>query len=363
MATNSKPKPCNRNGRLPAGRSFFIFQFNRKSTIVLIKTSFRPAWWLNNGHLQTIYPAFLRRPSPPVAITRERLETPDHDFIDVDCCGEGRQPIIILLHGLTGSSRSGYIKSLQRILLQQGFRSVALNFRGCSGESNNSARCYHSGETQDIDFLYRTLRRREPDTPLAAVGFSLGGNVLLKWLGEQGADLSLFAAVAVSVPLVLGACASKLDTGFSKLYRASLLRELKAYIKLKLRHLHRIGNLPEAEKIEQLGDLSGIHSFWQYDDRVVAKLHGFKDVHDYYLRSSSRQFLKRIAVPTLLIQAIDDPFMTEAVLPTVDELSSHVYLEVTGGGGHVGFIHGNIPFRPRYWLDQRIPEFIREQLP
>jgi predicted alpha/beta-fold hydrolase len=343
-------------------RRLYYLPINQKLNSVLIKTSFRPAWWLNNGHLQTIYPAFLRQPSSPVPITRERLETPDHDFIDIDYCGKGRQPIVILLHGLTGSSQSGYIKSLQRILLKQGFRSVALNFRGCSGESNNLARCYHSGETEDIHFLYQTLRRREPDTPLAAVGFSLGGNVLLKWLGEQGSQLSLFAAVAVSVPLVLSTCASKLDTGFSKIYRESLLRELKTYIKLKLRHLHKIGNRPEAEKIEQLGDLSGINSFWQYDDRVVARLHGFKDVHDYYLRSSSRQYLKKIAVPTLLIQAIDDPFMTEAVLPATDELSPHVYLEVTRGGGHVGFIHGNIPFRPRYWLDVRIPEFIREQL-
>ncbi|MGZ8213468.1 MAG: hydrolase [Methylosarcina sp.] len=329
---------------------------------MLVKTNFRPAWWLKSGHLQTIYPAFLRRAPNTISIKRERLKTPDNDFIDIDCCGEDQQPIVILLHGLTGNSQSGYIRSLQRTLLSRGFRSVALNFRGCSGESNNLARCYHSGETEDLHFLYQTLRQREPHTPLAAVGFSLGGNVLLKWLGEHGRGLSLFAAVAVSVPLVLGACASKLDTGFSKIYRESLLRELKTYIKLKLRHLHKIGNLSEAEKIEQLGDLSKIKSFWQYDDRVVAKLHGFKDVHDYYLRSSSRQFLKNITVPTLLIQASDDPFMTEAVLPGIDELSPRVHLEITQGGGHVGFIHGNIPFKPRYWLDQRIPEFLGEHL-
>lgn len=288
--------------------------------------------------------------------------TPDHDFLDIDCCGEGELPLIVLLHGLTGSSQSGYIKSLQHTLLKQGFRSVALNFRGCSGESNNLARSYHSGETEDTYFLYQTLRQREPTTPIAVVGFSLGGNVLLKWLGEQGNKLSLFAAVAVSVPLVLGTCATKLDYGFSKIYRESLLRELKNYINQKLQHLQRIGNLREAKKIEQLGDLSSVKSFWQYDDRVVAKLHGFKDVHDYYLRSSSRQFLKKIEVPTLLIQAIDDPFMTEAVLPGADELSPSVYLEITQGGGHVGFIGGNTPFKPRYWLDQRIPEFLKEHL-
>ncbi|MGR9085488.1 MAG: hydrolase [Gammaproteobacteria bacterium] len=329
---------------------------------MFIKTAFRPAWWLKNSHLQTIYPALLRRPASCAPIRRERLSTPDDDFLDIDWCGDGELPLIVLLHGLTGSSESGYIASLQPVLRAEGFRSVALNFRGCSGESNNSARCYHSGETGDIHFLYQTLREREPATPIAVVGFSLGGNVLLKWLGERGSQLSLFAAVAVSVPLVLGVCATKLDNGLSKIYRASLLRDLKKYIRHKHRHLERIGKVPEAKKIERLGNLSDIRSFWQYDDRVVAKLHGFNDVHDYYLRSSSRSFLKHIAVPTLVIQAVDDPFMTEAVLPAADELSPAVYFEITRGGGHVGFIDGIIPFKPSYWLNRRIPEFLKEQL-
>ena len=304
----------------------------------------------------------MRKTPPPHGLRRERLITPDNDFIDIDWYGEGKQPLIILLHGLTGSSQSGYIKGLQLTLLAQGFRSVALNFRGCSGEYNHSARCYHSGETEDIHFLYQTLRQREPDTPFAAVGFSLGGNVLLKWLGEQGSKLSLFAAVAVSVPLVLSTCATKLDKGFSKLYRGNLLRELKHYVRAKHRHLEKLGKLQEARKIEQLGDLSHIESFWQYDDRVVARLHGFKNVQDYYQRSSSRQFLKSIAIPTLLIQSLDDPFMTEDVLPERDELTSSILLEVTQGGGHVGFVAGENPFKPEYWLEQRIPEFLATNL-
>ncbi len=329
---------------------------------MLIKTTFKPAWWLNNAHLQTLYPALMRKTSSPPGLRRERLITPDNDFIDVDWCGAGIQPLIILLHGLTGSSQSGYIKGLQRTLLTQGFRSVALNFRGCSGEYNHSARCYHSGETEDIHFLYQTLRHREPDTPFAAVGFSLGGNVLLKWMGEQGSKLSLFAAVAVSVPLVLSTCATKLDKGFSKMYRGNLLRELKHYVRAKQRHLEKVGKLIEASKIEQLGDLSRIKSFWQYDDRVVARLHGFKNVQDYYQRSSSRQFLKSITIPTLVVQAIDDPFMTQEVLPDLNELSSSIHLEITQGGGHVGFIAGYMPFKPEYWLEQRIPEFLNQQL-
>lgn len=321
---------------------------------------FHAAWWLNNPHLQTIYPALLRKPSP-LQRRRERLSTPDGDFIDLDWYGEDRRRLVILLHGLSGSSRSGYIQGLQQALLVGGFASVALNFRGCGGEPNRLARCYHSGDTEDIQFLYRTLRQRLPETALAAVGFSLGGNVLLKWLGEQGDKVRLFAAVAVSVPLVLSACASKLDRGFSRVYRDRLLSELKHYIRLKQRSLAGLGLAEEADKLRRLGDLAPITSFWQYDERVVAALHGFRDAEDYYRRSSSRPFLKAIRVPTLLIQADDDPFMTEAVLPSASELAAGVSLEVVRGGGHVGFVGGGNPFRPQYWLEQRIPAFLTSQ--
>ncbi|MGR9052496.1 MAG: hydrolase [Gammaproteobacteria bacterium] len=326
-------------------------------------SDFKPAWWLNNPHLQTLYPALLRRVPLPPCRRRERLATPDGDFLVLDWCGEGDAPLVMMLHGLAGCSRSGYMKGLQAALWSSGLRTVAMNFRGCTGESNRLARCYHSGETEDIDFAYRTLHRREPGTPVAAVGFSLGGNVLLKWLGEQGPRLPLFAAVAVSVPLLLNVCADKMDRGFSKIYRRHLLNCLKRYMQVKQRFLEDSGNVSEAEKIGRLGDLSAIESFWQYDDRVVAKLHGFKDVHDYYRRSSSRQFLAGIKVPTLLIQADDDPFMTKAVLPERGELSPSVRLEVTRGGGHVGFVTGATPFRPQYWLERRIPAFLLEHLP
>jgi len=325
------------------------------------RTSFKPAWWLKNAHLQTIFPALFRQSVILKESWRERLVTPDNDFIDLDWCGEGEQPLVILLHGLTGSSESGYINGLQKILLEQGYRSVVLNFRGCSGESNNLARCYHSGDTDDIDFLYKTLRQREPDTKIAVIGFSLGGNVVLKWLGEQADQLSLFAAIAVSVPLVLSTCATKLDAGFSRFYRGNLIRDLKVYISAKASHLQRIGQTKEAEKIYQLGDLSDIQSFWQYDDQVVAKLHGFKSAEHYYQQSSSRYYLKAIAIPTLLIQAVDDPFITAEVIPDKKELSEQITMEITQGGGHVGFVTGVAPFKPRYWLEQRIPEFLHLQ--
>jgi predicted alpha/beta-fold hydrolase len=324
---------------------------------LLINTSFKPAWWLKSPHLQTLYPALIRK-TQALVLRRERLFTQDNDFIDLDWYGEDHQPLVILLHGLSGSSKSSYIVGLQQALSNYGFRSVVLNFRGCSGEYNNTARCYHSGETQDIQFLYQTLREREPATPIAVIGFSLGGNVLLKWLGEQGNKLSLFAAVAISVPFILSACATKLDDGFSKVYRNHLLGELKQYIREKRRYLLEINQLDEASKLTQLGDLSNINSFWQYDERVVAQLYGFKNNLEYYQRSSSRQFLKHITVPTLLIQASDDPFMTKSAIPGKDELSSSIILELSNEGGHVGFVMGNNPFKPSYWLEQRIPEFL-----
>lgn len=323
---------------------------------------FKPAWWLKNCHVQTLFSALFRHVPTP-ELQRERLVTPDGDFLDIDWCAANTDsPIVILLHGLSGSSKSVYIKGLQHALQKNNFRSVALNFRGCSGTYNNTSRCYHSGETSDLDFLYHTLREREPDTHFSVVGFSLGANVLLKWLGEKGNSIHLSSAVAVSTPFVLSICATKLDNGFSKLYRANLLRELKTYMNDKYLHLKKQGYCSEAEKIKECGDLSKITSFWEYDDRVVAKLYGFKNAHDFYAQSSSRKFLKAITVPTLLIQAQDDPFMTVDVVPNTSELPSCVKLELTQNGGHVGFIAGKNPLRPIYWLEERIVAFLSASL-
>lgn len=327
----------------------------------LAHCQFKSAWWLHNPHLQTLYPALLRK-KHGLNRQRERLLTPDGDFLDLDWHGDDKRIIVILLHGLSGSSQSGYILGLQHSLKQQGLSSVALNFRGCSGEPNRLARCYHSGETEDIHFVYQTLQQRYPQAAFAAVGFSIGGNVLLKWLGEQGNKLNLFAAVAICVPLILADCATKLDHGFSRVYRHQLLKELKDHIEHKKHHLESIGRTDEANKLRQLGDLSTIRSFWQYDDRVVAPLHGFRDVHDYYGRSSSRQFLPAIQIPTLLIQAEDDPFMPKTVLPEASELPPQVMMEIYTGGGHVGFVSGHRFCGIDYWLDTRIPAFLHERI-
>ncbi len=322
---------------------------------------FRPAWWLRSPHLQTLWAAQSRRP-PSAARRRERLATPDEDFLDLDWRGEGTGPLVLLVHGLTGSSRSPYILGMEEALQRKGFRTVAFNFRGCSGSMNNTSRCYHSGETGDIGFVYRHLRTREPGVPIGVVGFSLGGNVILKWLGEMSWRADLFAAAAVSVPMLLHLCASRMDQGWSRVYRDRLLRELKDYIARKRNHLHNIGRVIEARRVEGLGDLSTIRSFWDYDRCVVAGLYDFRDAEDYYRRSSSRQFLRSVRVPTLIVQAADDPFMTDGVIPGPDELSEAVRLDVAPAGGHVGFIAGMWPIHPRFWLEERIPEFMEEHL-
>jgi uncharacterized protein len=322
----------------------------------LCNLSFEAAWWIRNPNMQTIVPAF-RRIRPP-ARYRTTLQTPDNDFLDLDW-GTGRHnELVILLHGLTGSSSSVYVLGLQNALTRAGFRTVALNFRGCSGRPNNRANAYHSGETGDLDTVYRHIRRAEPDTPIAAVGFSLGGNVLLKWLGEKGKTLDLFGAVAVSVPFELSQCADRMDRGFSRLYRNLILNDLNRYMKAKYRHLEALGLHDEAGKIAAMGDLSGVRSFWDYDDRVVAPLYGFRDVQDYYERCSSRQFLKAITVPTLLLQSLDDPFLIPEIVPDRSELPAQVDLEVSARGGHVGFVSGSIPWKPRYWLEDKIPSYL-----
>ncbi|NBV76035.1 MAG: hydrolase [Methylococcaceae bacterium] len=326
-------------------------------------STFKPAWWLPNGHWQTVYPALFRRTAPEILRQRQRLQLDDGDFIDLDFYGKSHQPLVLMLHGLAGNSHSGYILGLQSHLNQQGWSSVVMNYRGCSGEVNRLARAYHAGESDDLQHVFSYLQQRYPDRQLAVVGFSLGGNILLKWLGEGRTINGLSAAVAVSVPLQLDACATRLDTGFSRLYREYLLVDLKRYMQDKYTGLISLGLALEAEKIMALGDLRKIHSFWEYDDQVVAKLHGFANVEAYYQQASARQYLHAIQHPCLIVQAADDPFMTAAVIPSADELSPSIEFELSEHGGHVGFIAGHVPGCPEYWLEQRISAFLRCHLP
>ncbi len=311
-------------------------------------SDFRAPWWLKSAHLQTMFATLLRR-GPALALRRERLELDDGDFLDLDWTPGADGPVVLVLHGLEGSSDSPYARGMLGIVHAHGWRGVVMHFRGCSGEPNRLPRTYHSGDTRDLADVVATLRARTDVPALAAVGYSIGGNVLLKWLGERGAGAPLEAAVAVSVPYSLSSAADRLARGLSRIYQRRLIGELRA----KLHRKFSAGNSPI-----DLRRVDTSRNFWEFDDRVTAPLHGFDDVHDYYTRSSSRQYLRNIAIPTLMLHAKDDPFMSPQVLPSRDELSASTELEVSTHGGHVGFVHGSLPWRPRYWLEERIPAFL-----
>lgn len=318
---------------------------------MITESLFKPWRPLRNPHLQTLFASQVRR-SPPLAPRRERIELPDGDFIDADWVGEGTHPIVVVLHGLTGSIESKYARGLMATVQRRGWRGVLMHFRGCSGEPNRLARSYHSGDTADIDHFMRLLRHREPHTPLALVGYSLGGNVTLKWLGEQGGDAPLQAAVAVSVPFDLASAAQRLRRGLSRIYQDHLLHAMRRQLEQKL------PLLPAEIRARARERLPTFHAF---DDAITAPLHGFTGADDYYRRASCRPFIARIRRPTLVLHARDDPFMLAAAIPGADQVPDPVTLELSSHGGHVGFVGGH-GTRPSYWLEQRIPEFLEPLL-
>lgn len=317
------------------------------------ETQFKPAWWLPNSHLQTIWPAICRS-SINLPLERERLELPDGDFLDLDWYGKNQSgPIVLILHGFEGSIESHYAKGMLQSINQKGWRGLFMHFRGCSGEPNRLLRGYHSGETQDVAFVVQTMREREPNTAIAAIGYSLGGNVLLKWLGETGSDNPLKAATAVSVPFDLHKASERIQRGFSRLYQWYLVKNACE------RLMHKLKNVNVSFEINGLSEIVEIR---ELDRQYTVPVHGFTSVDEYYSIASSRQYLHAIQIPTLLVQAKDDPFMTEDVIPHPDELSPHITLDVSPYGGHVGFVSGSLPWRPQYWLEHRIPEFLNIHL-
>lgn len=303
--------------------------------------------------MQTILPVF--RPMPALALEVERRELPDGDFIDLGWCASSRTasgPLAVLLHGLSGGFESKYARGVALRLLALGWRAVILQLRGAGPEPNRLPRTYHHGDTQDFRELLQLLRQREPGTPLYAVGWSLGGNVLLKYLGEEGAKTPLLAAVAVCPPFQLKPCAHKLRTGFSRVYQRHLLGELKGMIRRK--HA-RVKLDVDLDKVLRARD------FFEFDDFATALLNGFENAEDYYARASCGPYLSRIARPTLVIHASDDPFMTSAVVPEASQLAPDVTLELCAAGGHVGFVAAGPRFAPRWWLEDRIPAFLQAQ--
>jgi predicted alpha/beta-fold hydrolase len=305
--------------------------------------AFRPPWWARNGHVQTIWGPLFRSDAP--ALRRERLLTPDGDFVDLDWLYRDGDadggPRLLVLHGLEGSSRSHYVSGLLRVGRAAGWRGVVLNFRSCSGELNRLPRFYHSGETGDLAWVVRTLVERAPGVPIGAVGVSLGGNVLLKWLGEVGeaAPTELRGAVGISVPFDVAASARVLDRGVRRLvYAANFLRTMRSKVIEKARRYPGFVDVAATLRAR---------TFAQYDRIVTAPLNGFRDEVDYWTRSSSGPYVARIRRPTLLIGAHDDPIVPGRTLPDPRDLPQDVRAEFTPRGGHAGFLEGRWPWRAR----------------
>jgi predicted alpha/beta-fold hydrolase len=318
---------------------------------------FQPGWWIRGAHLQTIWNRLLR-PQIEVPTTRARWTTPDGDFLDLDFAdGPVASPQLLVIHGLEGSSERRYVRGLLARALELGWRGVAMNFRGCSGQLNRAQRLYHSGETSDLGWVISELAKRDPGAPILPVGVSLGGNVLLKWLGEEGTRAvdELRAAVAISVPYDLEASAQKMSRGLGRLYTRFFLKTLKPKVLAKAEQFP--GTL-DAEAIERA------RTWRQYDDVATAPLHGFEDAVDYWQKSSSQHYLDQIRRPTLLISAVDDPFIPESSLPRkIVDRSEWLHAEFTPRGGHAGFVAGPLPWRPSYWAEERAMDFLAGYAP
>jgi hypothetical protein len=323
----------------------------RKHTGVQANT-FRPAWWLPGAHAQTIAGRLLRRPRP-LPLRRERIELPDGDFVDLDFAPSAADaaPLVLLLHGLEGSARRGYAYLTYAALARRGLSAVGLNFRSCSGEPNRQPRFYHSGDTEDLRYVLHHLRRT--GRPVSgAIGFSLGGNVLLKFLGEEeerGPDV-LHAAVAVSVPYDLSAGADALAaTVMGRFYTGVFLKSL----------IPKVEAIANRAKVDHERIRAAV-TFRDFDDAATAPLHGFRDAADYYARSSSAAFLEKIRVPALLVHSEDDPFLPGERLPR-EAITRNPCLQTAfvPRGGHVGFIGGS-PWAPVWWAESRAAAFLAD---
>jgi predicted alpha/beta-fold hydrolase len=316
---------------------------------------FRPAWWCRNGHLQTLWPYFFRmRPRP--RYRRQRRELPDGDFIDLDWYGspDASRPLVVILHGLQGCSHSHYARGLVTALDRAGLAAVVMHQRGCSGEPNRLARTYHAGASEDLDLVLAGLASDRRRGPLFVAGYSLGGSILLNWLGrDRPGQQWIRAAAAVSVPYVLQESADRLARGPSRIYQRRLLSQMRLALTRKFAHMPCPLDLSRLDRLD---------TFTRYDDAVTAPLHGFDGVEDYYGRCSARQYLPNIGTPTLLVHARDDPLMTERVIPVPADLGPGVTLELFDHGGHCGFVAGGSPLRPLYWLDRRLPAHFRQYL-
>lgn len=324
--------------------------------------TYTPAWWVPGAHLQTLWGKLARR-TPRIATRAERWPTPDGDTLelqrlDAPTHSGGTSPRLVVLHGLEGTIRSHYLRGILGQAQRRGWAADAIIFRGCNGEIPRARRFYHSGETGDLDFVVDRIARDHPDQPILVAGYSLGANVLLKWLGERGSTLpaQVRAAAAVSTPFDLARGSRHIEQGFSRLYGWHFLRTLRAKALAKLR---LDPGLYDEER------LRSARTLFEFDDAVTAPLHGFASAEDYYRQSSSISFLEGIRCPTLLLSAYDDPFLPRDVLESVAVLadaSSFLTADFTSRGGHVGFVGGFVPWRALYYADERVAGFLSDAL-
>lgn len=309
---------------------------------------YRAPAWLINAHAQTIWPRTLMGLLPDYR--RERWETPDGDFIDLDWVeGPADAPLLVLFHGLEGSSHSHYARAIMRAVKAHGWCGVVPHFRGCSGEPNRLPRAYHSGDSDEIDWVLRRLQAQNPQRALYAAGISLGGNALAKWAGERGEEAAqvVRAIASICAPLDLAVAGRTLERGFNRLYTEYFLRSMRPNALVKLARFPGIGN---RERIERARTL------YEFDDAVTAPLHGFRNADDYWKRASAKPHLPGIRVPALLLNARNDPFLPAHALPAAHEVSHAVMREFPEHGGHVGFVSGRFPGHLD-WLPRRLIAF------
>lgn len=309
--------------------------------------------WLPGGHAQTIWPLLIKPQA--LKLRRERWESPDGDFIDVDHLdGSPGAPLLVLFHGLEGNAQSHYARSTTQACHKAGWRLVLPHFRGCSGELNRKPRAYHSGDSAEIDWILRRLQATNQGHRIHAAGISLGGNALLKWAGERGASAAevVTGVAAICAPLDLAACGHHLARGFNRVYTRRFLNTLRV---VSAARLQRFPGLFDEAKMRAAINL------YQFDDAVTAPVHGFAGADDYWARSSAKPWLKSIAIPSLAVNAKNDPFLPASYLPKANEVSTFVRLEHPAEGGHVGFVSGPFPGNLD-WLPQRLLHFFTHEI-
>jgi predicted alpha/beta-fold hydrolase len=313
----------------------------------VVTSTFSPPLWLRGGHLQTVLPTLLRR-APSVPYQRERIATPDGDFLDLDWSTTGSSRLAVISHGLEGNTSRAYVRGMARALRDAGWDVLAWNYRGCSGEPNRLLRSYHSGASDDLDVVVEHVARSRRYGAIALVGFSLGGNITLKYLGERGDAVHplIVGAATFSVPCDLASSARKLAHPAQSVYMRRFMVTLREKIRSKA-HL-----LPPTITLD---GIDSVRTFLEFDDRYTAPIHGYRDGEDYWAHASSRPYLPGIRRPALLVNALDDPFLTPECFPFEEaEHSAYLTLEAPKHGGHVGFMLG----ADRYWAEERAVEFL-----